>query len=240
MTAQDIITGALKRINSYMPGETLSAIDGNDALQVLNDLLDSWSTQSAFVYGSVESVLTFVPLQYQYTIGTGGNFNVPRPLRVTNAFTRLSQIDYPMDVTLDQNRYTEIGLKNVPSPWPIVCWYNPTYPLGNLYFYPNPSSAGELHLFTDTILTQFTSLSQAVTLPQGYARALKWGLAREICSEYGFPLSPAIEKLAKEALDMVKSLNMEPTPVSSYDVALMNTKDRANAGWILTGGFGNT
>lgn len=237
MNAQDIVTGALRRISSYMPGETLSAIDGNDALATLNDMLDSWSTQSAFVYGSLESILTFVPLQYQYTIGIGANFNVPRPLRVTNAFTRISGIDYPMDVMLDQNRYTEIGLKNVPSPWPVVCWYNPTFPFGNLYFYPNPSSAGELHLFTDTILSQFSSLSTTVLLPQGYARALKWGLAREICTEYGFPLIPAIEKLAKESLDMVKSLNIMPTPVSGYDNILLDNSNRANASWILNGGF---
>jgi hypothetical protein len=76
----DIIKGALKRINSYMPGETISSMDANDALESLNDLLDSLSTQENYIYGSLENILTFVPGQYQYTIGTGGNFNVPRPL----------------------------------------------------------------------------------------------------------------------------------------------------------------
>lgn len=235
-TALYLIKGALRRINSYQPGEQLSNEDANDALEVLNDLLDSWSTDEAFVYASPENIFTFTANKFQYSIGTGGDFNTQRPLRITSAYTRFSGLDFGIEVTLDEGRYNSILLKNQPAPWPLVLWYNPTYPLGLLNFYPAPADSGELHLFTDQILAQFPSLTTVVSLPQGYTRAIKWALAKELAAEFGFPLTEAVKTHAKEAIDMIKSLNQMPTPVSRLDEVL-SRGNRTDASWILTGGF---
>lgn len=174
-----------------------------------------------------------------YTIP--GNIPIPRPLRITNGFTRLISgpggIDFAFETTMDLTRYNSICLKGVPGPWPIAAFYNPTMPLGNIFFYPNPSMGAECHLWTDTILNHISTINQPLNLPQGYSRMLKWMLAREICTEYGFPLIPAIEKLAQESWDMVKSLNQVPLPISAFDAALIRPT-RGNAAWHLDGGFG--
>ncbi len=68
-TALDLITSALRRIDSYQPGETLSNEDANDALETLNDLLDSWSNEKFHIYGTQESVLAWINGQFQYKIG---------------------------------------------------------------------------------------------------------------------------------------------------------------------------
>lgn len=310
-TANDLIIGALRFINSYAPGESLDSADAEDALETLNDLLESWSTDQASVYASVENILTFTPGQYQYTIGnydagefagtvtngsptiTGvivpsdmvangdlsgagipagtsivsfdaglgtvtmsqnataspgaqqisytipGDFKMQRPLRVTNSFTRINTqgagLDYPIEI-ISQERYIEIGYKAISAPWPIVAWYNPTMPLGTIYFYQNPSGGGELHLFTDTILTNFADLTTDVRMPQGYSRALKRCLARDLAPEFGAAWTAQQERLAKEAYDNVKSLNQVPVPVAKYDSELIQHQ-RTDAGWILYGGF---
>lgn len=310
-TANDLITGALKFINAYAPGEPLDSADADDSLTTLNDLLDSWSTDQASVYASGEDILTFTAGQYQYTIGnyaagtfagvvtngsptitgatvptdmvargdlTGsgipagttvlsfnsgagtvtmsanatatpgiqqisyticGDFKIPRPLRVTNSFTRISTggsgLDYPIEI-ISQERYIEIGFKAISAPWPICAWYNPTMPLGNIYFYQNPSGAGSLHLFSDTILTSFAGLTTDVRMPQGYTRALKRNLARELAPEYGAQWTMQHERLAKESYDYVKSLNMVPVPVAKYDSEILGG-NRYDAGWIMHGGF---
>jgi|SRR6185503_5475358 len=310
-TANDIITGALRFINQYAPGESLAAADAQDALQTLNDLLDSWSTDQASVYASNENTFNYVAGQYEYTIGnydggefagtvtsgsaviTGatvpsdmveggdlsgsgipdgttvdsfnsgantvtmsalgtsspgpqqigytipGDFKMDRPLRITNAFTRIytqgSGLDYPITI-VDQKRYVDIGFKAIQAPWPIVLWYNPTYPLGTLFFYQSPSGTAQLHLYSDTVLTNFASLTQEVGLPQGYSRALKRALARDLASEYGAIWTQQQEKLYKEGYDYVKSLNAVPTPVANYDPELIQHA-RTDAGWILYGGF---
>ncbi len=310
-TANDLIIGAFLFINNYSPGESLDSADANDALQTLNDLLESLSTDQASVYASSENVLQFTPGQYIYTIGnydagtfagvvtsgsptiTGvtvptdmiangdlsgsgipdgttilsfnsgagtitmsanatvtpgsqqigytipGDFKLPRPLRVTESFTRIttsgSSLDYPIEV-ISQERYVEIGFKAISAPWPIVVWYNPTYPLGTLYFYQNPSGGGALHLFTDLILTDLSDLTTQVVMPQGYSRMLKRMLARELAPEYGAIWSQQQEKLTKEAYDMVRSLNQVPVPVAKYDADLIMGQ-RTDAGWIMYGGF---
>jgi hypothetical protein len=310
-TANDLILGALRFINQYAPGESLDASDAQDALQTLNDLLESLSTDEASVYASNENTFTYTPGQYQYTIGnysagtfagtvtsgsatiTGatvptdmvangdlsgagiadgttilsfnagagtvtmsavgtsspgakqigytipGDFKMERPLRITNAFTRIytqgSGLDYPIDI-VDQKRYVEIGFKAIQAPWPIVLWYNPTFPLGTLFFYQSPSGSAQVFLYTDLILTNLADLTQQVSMPQGYSRFLKRKLARELAPEYGAIWTPQQEKLTKEAEDYVKSLNAVPTPVANYDPELMQHR-RTDAGWILYGGF---
>lgn len=311
VTANDLILGALKRINAYAPGESLASDDAEDARDTLNELLDSWSTDGASIFSTLETLLTFVAGQYQYTVGnydggtfpgivtnlsatitgatvpadmiarsdiTGagipagttvlstnpgagtivmsapataspgiqqitytvpGDFKMSRPLRVHKSFTRIttgnSGLDYPIDV-LDRQAYTDIGFKGISAPWPIGMWYNPTMPLGNLYFYQNPSGAGQLHLFSDIILTRFDSLTQNIVMPQGYVRMIKWNLARELAPEYGKQWSALMERNAKDSWDAVKALNAVPVPVANYDGAICGQRT-IDAGWILSGGF---
>jgi hypothetical protein len=316
-TSLDIIKGALRRINSYQSGEPIAAPDENDCLYALNDLLDSWSIDKQFVFGSVENILQLNAGQAQYKIGnptctslgeppfigtltagspiiTGvtimppditvggtltavsgvipsattvlsfnagaqtvtmsgnatatpasnpdqitytipGDFAIPRPNRITHGFTRYSLLDFTIEVTMSQSRFLEILYKAQPAPWPVVAWYNPLMPYGVINFYQTPGNSGELHLFTDTILSELT-LNQTFVLPSGYSRALKWCLASELCAEYGFPLSPTIEKKAAESLAMIKALNALPAEKAKYDRMLVR-RGRTSAGWILTGGM---
>jgi hypothetical protein len=310
-TAQDLITGALKFINVYAPGESLDDADAQDALQTLNLLLESWSTTEASVFKSVENILQFTPGKYEYTVGnydagqfagittngldviTGvdvpsdmvvggdlsgvgipegttivsfnsftntvvmsqnatvsfgpqqisytipGDFKIPRPLRIRQSFTRITTQASGLDYTItpiDEATYNRIGYKGIAAPWPIVMWYNPTFPLGTLKFYQNPSQAGELHLFTDNLLQSFTDLTEQVSLPQGYARALKFALGRELAPEYGAIWTPTMNALYNEAYNFIKALNKTPTPVSTYDAQIVMPKT-TDAGWIMYGGF---
>lgn len=314
-SAQDLITGALRNIKVLAAGETPDPGDSADALQVMNDLLESWSIDHLIVFCTIENLLTFTAGQYQYTIGnpiggivtgtlagssptisgvtipsnmvvggtltdvqasipagttilafnagaqtvtmsanalftvssaeqitytTPGNFAIPRPLRIPTAFTRITTVggglDYPIDFEGGRDKYNAIGLKGVQAPWPIVGWYNPTFPLGNVYFYPNPSGAGQLHLFTDTILSDFSTLNQQINLPQGYARAIKKNLALELAPEYGKTASQLLVKQANESLNMIRALNQAPAIQAFYDRDIVKA-NRTDAGWILHGGF---
>jgi hypothetical protein len=394
-TALDIVVGGVRNINVLEAGEAMDANDAGDALQVLNDLLDSLSTDKLFVFTANESILAWTPGQFQYSIGnpvqgtftgytvagsptitgitnasslnitfgmnasgvvvggslsdalgaiaananivslnsgttqnitftgaptgttatisgwaggavlglivfsdgetrtaavtiggvaiwtpalTGtptaignqintttitmslpaiatltaadsitytapGNFAIPRPLRVRNGFTRITAsgntgLDYWFDAQNSIDDYNEIGYKGVPGPWPYLVAYQSTFPYGSLRVYPNPQQAGEVHFWTDVILSQFLSLTQAVNLPQGYARALKKLLAIELAPEYGKQPSPELLRQAWEARTYIKSLNEVPVKKLRYDSALMSGNG-ADAGWIMHGGFGS-
>lgn len=164
-----------------------------------------------------------------------GDFPIPRPLRITHGFTRFNQLDFTLDVAETQTQYTSILYKAQPGPWPTVAWYNNQYPYGLLNAYQTPGNGSELHLFCDTILSNLT-LNQPIMLAQGYARCLKWLLAKEIAAEFGFPLTEAIKTHATESLALIKALNAAPAAVSRYDRELTRG-NRGDGGWILHGGY---
>ena len=74
--AQDIIVGALRRINAYAPGDVLASADATDAMQMLNDLLDSWSNEHLACFYNVETITYLQSGVNQYTVGNpvGGSF----------------------------------------------------------------------------------------------------------------------------------------------------------------------
>lgn len=75
-TASDIITGALINITAYAIGQPLDSQVASTCMQVLNDLLDSLSTDQAFVYTQTQNILAWTPGKFQYTVGNpvGGTF----------------------------------------------------------------------------------------------------------------------------------------------------------------------
>lgn len=323
----DLITGALREINSLEAGEVPNALDANDALQKLNDMLESWTIEKLFVFSSTENRFLFSPGTYQYTIGnpvggiftgtiTGGSnqitgvtvpsglvvgsmitdtggviptstptqvtqivgntvtlsanatatpstsevftFTTPGniaydsttgasislPVRITNAFTRITVansnpmingLDYQMEI-ITRDKYTAIGLKGISGPWPTALYYDRTFPLGNLYFYPNPSQAGECHFWTDTILLDLQNVNSPINLPQGYARAIKTNLGIELAAENGKAIPSSLAMRAKEAKRAIKSLNAIPAVEAFFDQHILKSR-RSDAGYIMDGGF---
>jgi len=175
--------------------------------------------------------------QIRYTIP--GDFKMSRPLRVLDSFTRINSgtaaLDYPITVT-SRERYIEIGFKAITSPWPVAMWYNPMMPLGMLSFYEAPQSGGELHLYSDVLLTGFPLLTTDVRMPQGYSRMIKWVLAKELAPQFGKEWSLPHENNMKAALMNVRQINKQPVPVASFDAELYGS-GRNDAGWINNGGF---
>lgn len=383
-SANDIVLGALLNINAFAPGQPVSDQVASTCMQILNDLLDSLSTDQTYVYTQTENIVSWNPGQYKYSVGnptyptpfsgfltlgspiitgvqvpstlkvgasltdlqtaipagtvvasfnggmpptnltftapptgsagtmgstwggptglyllifsngetrsatfthasasltwapallgtpttsaqvntntitmsqvatqtltaadtitytTPGDLAFARPLRFRSGFTRVTSsaaagLDYWFDI-ISFDRYNEIGLKTVSGPWPYLCAYQPTFPLGTLWIYPNPSTAGEVHLYTDLILSEFTDLTQLVNLPQGYNRSLKKLLALELCPIFGKQPSDQLLLQCKEARDLLKAQNASPVVTLRYDSDLIYSRT-TDAGWILTGGF---
>ena len=76
MTPLDIISRALKDIGALEAGETPTADSAQDAFEMLNDLIDSWSNESMMVYYKTEIVFPVVQNQIQYTLGVSGTVAV--------------------------------------------------------------------------------------------------------------------------------------------------------------------
>lgn len=84
-TALSIINGAADLIGIKAQGETLSAADAIDGLRRLNNMVSGWRTQFGTVSAIVRNVFALTANQQTYTIGLGGDFNVPRPVTIEAA-----------------------------------------------------------------------------------------------------------------------------------------------------------
>lgn len=163
-----------------------------------------------------------------------------RPLRINSAFVRVATLDFGV-TPVNLETYERIGLKTLNGPWPKILYYQPSYPVGNITFWPVPSQ-GEMHMFAETVLSQFSSLSDTVNLPQGYNMFLRWNLAELLMPEYG-KNDPTIVQMVKDnaanSRAWVKRTNMQPPQAANFDDALISIGRRhvTDAAWIFSGGF---
>ena len=195
------------------------------------------------VGGNGTGALGTYNLNLSNTFGPGAITSyAPRPLRINSAIVRVvnsltGTLDYPVAV-LAYEEYQLIGIKTLPGPWPRAVYYQPTEPLGILNYWPNPSQ-GEMHLYCDTVLNQFLTINDNITLPQGYVGAISWSLAELLLPEYGELQPPQIELITRNAAKgrmFVKRNNMQPAMPARYD-DMLQVRTRKDAGWILHGGF---
>lgn len=211
-TALQIIDKAYTVLGYKSPTDVLSGQDTTYALSMLNDLIDSWNTQSLYIYSTVEVVATASGLPV--TIGPGMTLNTPRPVRMLpGSFARISGLDYPI-TWISEQQYQEIVLKSTASTIPIYGMYDSGNPTGNLFFWPYQTTATEYHILVQTQLTEWPSLTTDIDLTQGYRRALTYSLAEELAP--GFTEVPAI--VARNAMNARRAIRQANAvvPVLKY------------------------
>lgn len=209
--------------------DTQALIPANTTVTAFNAVAQT-VTMSANAIGNstgLDSITYTVP----------GDFPIIRPLRITTGFTRFNNLDFTLDVAETQAQFNEILYKAQPGPWPTVAWYNYAFPYGILNVYQTPNNASAVHLFTQTILANLT-INQVLIMPHGYARALKWLLAKELWTEFmgDRPMPQTIREIATEATNFIKALNAKPQGVLRYDSELVRG-NRPDGGWIMHGGY---
>lgn len=217
-TALDIVKASLKQLRVLGAGDVLPNEDAQDAFDALNMMLESWSLDHLFVYTESQVNFPFVSGQNSYTVGTGGNFNIARPLRLISAFTRnvsgSSTLDYPMEVLDSAVQWDGIRNKAIASSWPRVVWYEQSYPLGTIWFYPAPSS-GTVYLRFYTQLQSFPALNTAIALPVGYKEALVFSLAVSAAGLFGIEPSASVVSKAASSVGRLKRYNSKATTSTS-------------------------
>jgi len=233
-TAQNLVVRAMRLAGVIGKGETPDSDESTDGLTALNAMLDSWSIERLFVYQIVEEVLTLTPAQATYTMGVGGDLNTTRPTRIEDqCFTRYgSDIDVPLRV-IDSQAYQGIVAKTIQSNVPTYLFPDMRNPLVYLNFYPVPSAAYGVHIFSWKQLQQFAALTTALALPPGHERAIAYSLAEEFGAEFGVQVHPQVSMIAQKSRANLKRMNA-PSPIMQTEVAYMNARS-VSSGNIYTG-----
>jgi hypothetical protein len=228
-TAGDQINGALRLIGQLAEAEEPSAATANDALNVMNQMIDSWSTERLSVYATQDQVLSWPPGFKERSLGPTGDFIGLRPILVDDAtYFRdpASGISYGIKL-INQQQYNGIAVKTVTSTYPQVMWVNMEYPNITMTVYPVPTKLLEFHLVSVKELTQPAQFSTQLAFPPGYMRAFKYNLACELAPEFGVEPSPTVARIAMTSKRNLKRIN-NPDDIMAMPYSIVATRQRFN------------
>ena len=213
-TPADIIKLVLKDTGVIGVGQTAAAEDTNDCFDTLNMMLGEFNSKRWWIFHLLDLPLVSTGAQ-SYTVGTGGDFNTPRPDRLEDGcyFRQLvaasspNKIDYPLEILESYEDYSRIGLKQLTT-IPQYIFYDPGYPLGTVYSWPViQATQYELHIMVKSQLSQFANLASAINLPPQYYAALRYNLAARVRMMYQLPADPQIIGLAQDTLNTIRNMN---------------------------------
>lgn len=205
-TVLDLIKLSLKKARVLGLGDILSDEEAQDALDIYNLMLESWSLDNLFIY--VEELQSFNVTGRTYTIGPGGDFDAARPFSLVSAYAQVGEVSYPIEILDNAQQYDAIMLKSLGSAWPCAVWYEQTYPLGRLHFWPLGSA--QVNLRFTTPLQQFPSLTTPISLPPGYKKVIVDAGAVELAQAHNTEISALVVQSAANSIARLKRFNRKP------------------------------
>lgn len=223
-TVNDIITDALEITGIKSIHDALDSVWETTGLRRINSILDGWNVSKIKGYGINELEFNLVSGQGNYTIGSGGDFNTTdRPVKIENCFvTDASGVNHNVN-RIDYVNFHKADYPNNENSYPYVFWYNPLYPLGEINFYPVPSTNYTVHFDVYFGFAPYVAGTDTVTLPQGYEKLLTYQLAVEICSHIGLDVPRQVFRVFKMVENDVESINFD-TWMTPPDITAPNTK----------------
>lgn len=218
LTAGRLIYDAYRALGVLRPGQLTSPEGMDDALGVLNDVVDSWNTESLMIPSLRRDVYALTAGVSSYTIGPGGTLAGERPQKAVTAAL------VACDCGCGCGGGGCSNLKLV-GPWQNCCntpgiSIDSAYPDANVRIEPAPTAGQALALQSWNTLTMFADLETTYGFAPGYALALRWCLAQNlaplalIMQKIPQNLLQVIEQRAIESKAAVKSFNSSPPPVA--------------------------
>lgn len=211
-TALELLTGSLKLLGVVTKTKPISADEAEDGLGRLNELLESWANDTLLAYTRVWESFPLSAGVGSYTIGTGQTFNTARPVSIVSAYVRNQTTDYPLMMIRDED-YARIDTKSTTSQTPQYLNYDQGFPVGTIRLWEVPSAGLTLYMQSEKVLTSFADLSSDVSLPPGWAKALRYALAIDLAPEYGIAVSGEVANQAAESKYLLKSQAEQGRPI---------------------------
>ena len=228
-TAFDQIKAALRLIGQLAEGEEPTPQAAQDALNAMNQMIDSWNTERLSVFNTQDQTYLWPVGEITRTLGPSGDFVGNRPVLLDDAtYYRDPQTNVSFGIKfINQQQYDGIAVKTVTSTYPQVMWINMEYPNITMTVYPKPTRLLEWHFISIEELSKPATLNTELFFPPGYLRAFKYNLAMEIANEFGVEPMPQVSRIAMTSKRNLKRIN-NPDDIMSMPYSLVATRQRFN------------
>lgn len=179
LTAREVITYALRKINLVADGEDASAESAERARIELNDMLKTWQ-RHASVWRLTEGSLTPVANTASISLSS------LRPHRIIDCrYRNTSGTDLPMN-EMTRQEYHRLPVKTTTGT-PTNFYFDPQRDVGTLYIWPVLATVS-----TETIQTTYqrrfedvTDLGETLDIAQDAHETVKLNLAARLADDYG-------------------------------------------------------
>lgn len=206
ITAQGVITSAMRLIGAVASGETPTTDELNDGLSVLNDMIDGWNAESLMIFtnGNYQEFPLTVG-QQDYTMGLGGDFNTTRPAEIERmGIVSLNNPAQPLELPmayLTQAQWASIPVKLINSTLPLAVYDDGGFPLRTLHFRYIPLIPCNVRVYSWTPLSYFYNLSNSYSFPPSYAKAIRYNLAVDLAAEFGIENAMQFQLVTAQAIE---------------------------------------
>ena len=230
MTAvTDIISQSLRDIGVLGDGQTPSAEQANSAFVTIKQMMAAWNTENLYVFAQVET--SFTPTAaLSYTVGTGGDISMTRPSSIDAAFYRLGTLDTPIQILQSFEDYERIPFKTLPGSYPAALYYNPTYPLGTIYLFPQ-ATTGTVRIVSRVQFPAYSTIADSIGIPDEDAMAVRYSLSELLAAENQVPLRPDVAMMAKRYRAALKRANSRIPELRMPDAISRRRKSNILAGY---------
>ena|SRR5215469_4645756 len=227
MKALDLITSSARLAGILASGEQLQGNEPQDCLVILQQMMDEWQADQLKIFTENINTFPFILGQQLYTLGTGGNFNMPRPAHIDRMGVQiLSNPIQPSEVPitqLDKDGWANVRVKNITGSYSLFCYNDYAFPLMNLNFWVIPGLASNCVIYSWQPVSTWPDLSTTdVTFPPAYLQALRYNLAVLLAPEFDMEIKPAVAQIALNSLSLLKELNLR-APILRCDPGLSGT-----------------
>ena len=219
--------------NSYNEGDFVSVgligIIGGLQFNLSNGIVVSRSN-SQFVIANPGAVVGLTPVTGGLAIYATPANQFPnyatigqRPTKIMDANILLNNISPIVKCPLrirDKDWWIANTIPTVPTSIPTDLYYNPLWPNGQIYLWPEQDINYGLELEVWNNLTQLSSLNQQFYFSQGYEDAITYSLAIALCPSYGRPVDPNLRDLMIRAVNKITTLNSNSPKLATRDTGI--------------------
>lgn len=215
-TALDVLKRSMRMLGVYSIGEDPSAEETADGIAAFNALIGTLSN-GPMIYAKTLDTIALSATVGSITVGPTGGTVTSRPVRVLpQSYITYQGVSYPLDI-LTLQEYNDVPVKATQG-IPVGIWVQPDMPDITVTFWPIPSEAMTLNLWSDKVLSSTLTPTTQLSFPPGYEDAFAYLLAEAIAPEYEVdPLPKAVEVGASRSRRLLKRTNRQ-IPRQAMDV----------------------
>jgi hypothetical protein len=181
-TRTEIIERAYRIIGKFSLGETLGAEMHQQAVIALNSMIKSWQARHIFLWTIKQYSISLSAGVKSYSLAATD----PPVYAVDRAYLQIDNDDQILQIA-SFRQYSDIFDKESTGDPTLIALDNQVSL--TLYVWPVPTQTRTLLYSGIHRLKDFDSSSENPEFPVHYLQAITYGLAYELSSEYGLPLS---------------------------------------------------